>query len=219
MTKLYGVPLSPYCRKVQLAFAVRGISYELVPTVPGSDEPEFVAASPLKKIPAIETNSGAKFADSTVILSYFERKQTENSLYPANDDDLARALMIEEFADTKLAEVCSALYFQLILSPTIYGKPADEARVIELKTTLIPAQLVLFESLLPESGWVINNQYSVADVAIGAQLIGLWHADFAFDSTQLPKLAAFYQAFLARHEVQAQLAQEKAALANFANKG
>ena len=52
---LYGSSLSPFVRKV-LAFAgEKGLDIELKPTgdAPGQHGPEFLAASPLRKMPAL----------------------------------------------------------------------------------------------------------------------------------------------------------------------
>ena len=217
MNHLYGVPLSPYCRKVQLAFAYREIPYELVATTPGADGAEFLAASPLRKIPAIKTEQGHQFADSSVIIAYFEKASSDKPLYPADLGDYATALFLEELADTKLSEATSALYFQLILGPGIYGKPADEKRVEQLKQELIPAQLALLETLLPESGWLVGNSYSVADVSVGAHLINLWHADFNIDANLYPRVATFFDAFMQREEVKQHLQAERQALQHFGN--
>jgi len=219
MNQLYGVPLSPYCRKVQLAFAYREIPYELVATPPGGSGADFLLASPLRKIPAIKTEQGHQFADSSVIIAYFEKASNDKPLYPTDLGDFAKALFLEELADTKLSEAASALYFQLILSPTIYGKPADEKRVEQLKQELIPAQLALLETLLPESGWLVSNSYSVADVSVGAHLINLWHTDFKIDTNLYPRVATFFDAFMQREDVKKHLQTEQQALQHFGNAG
>lgn len=147
MTIVYGVPLSPYCRKLQLAFAYRGIDYDLVLTPPGSDDPEFAEASPFGKVPAVCTNLGHVFADSSVIVAYYEKIQPGRPLYPEDPGDFANALFLEEFADTRLSEATSALYFQKVLSPVIYGKAPDAGRVAELQTEAVPRQLSALETL------------------------------------------------------------------------
>lgn len=86
MATLYGVPVSPYVRKAMLAHEYKGVSYELKMTAPGGDDPEFVAASPFKKIPAYKTDAGVCFADSSVIVAYLEKVSSNNSLYPVDAD-------------------------------------------------------------------------------------------------------------------------------------
>lgn len=218
MNYLYGTPLSPFCRKVQLAFAYRKVPYELMMTAPGSEDAEFVVASPLHKIPAIKTEQGHTFADSSVIIAYFEKMKSGNSLYPDDLGDYARALFLEELSDTKISDATAGLYFQLILSPTIYGKPADQDRVSKLKNKIIPEQLNILEKLLPESGWLVGNSYSVADVSVGAHLINLWHANYKIDEGYYPRVTAFLDSFKQRDDVKQQFQVEQQALQQFANR-
>jgi len=214
MIKLYGVPTSPYCRKLQLAMAYRGINYEMVQTVPGSDDEDFRRASPLGKIPAIVSEAGHEFADSSVIIAYYEKLKSERSLYPDDAGNYARALFFEEYADTKLSEVTSALYFQRMINPKVFGNPSDEKRVQELVSELIPAQLALLEQMMPESGWIAGD-YSVADVAVGAMLLNLWHADFEIDASWYPRTRDFFNRFMQSDEVKRQLEMEQATFAHF----
>jgi glutathione S-transferase len=51
--KVLGIPLSPYVRKVVAVLNAKGIDYELDPIMPGGDDPEFRAVSPLGKIPVL----------------------------------------------------------------------------------------------------------------------------------------------------------------------
>lgn len=213
MTTLYGVPVSPYCRKVQLAFAFRGIQYEMAQTIPGANEPAFQAASPLGKIPAVLTAEGHQFADSSVIIAYFEKTVDGRPLYPSDAGQLARALFLEEYADTQLSEATTALYFERLIGPLALGKPTDEVRVQTLVNETLPAELSRLETLLPESGWAVENQYSVADVAIGTMLLNLTQIGEAIDPHKYPRVAAYLKAFSARPEVVAQLEQERQTVA------
>ena len=50
--KLYGVPISPFVRKARVALELKGLEYELVDNIyPGTKSPEYLAISPLGKIP------------------------------------------------------------------------------------------------------------------------------------------------------------------------
>jgi len=80
---LYGSSLSPYVRKV-LAFAnEKGIELELRPTgdAPGQPGPEFIAASPLRKMPAL-VDADFRLADSSAIVQYLEALHPEPNLIP-----------------------------------------------------------------------------------------------------------------------------------------
>lgn len=210
MAIIYGVPPSPYVRKTLLAHAIKGISAELKPTMPGSDDPEFRAASPFGKIPAYRLNDTTAFSDSSVIIAYLERTNNANSLYPEDAAEYAIALALEEYSDTKLSEVVSALYYQRIIGPMFFQHETDQTRVEDLLTNLIPAQLDYLEKTLGENPYFVGNSFSVADLSIGSHMLSLFHAKFDIDATRWPSVAAFNNAFLARSEVKTQLAQELA---------
>lgn len=210
MAIIYGVPPSPYVRKTLLAHAIKGISVELKPTMPGSDDPEFRAASPFGKIPAYRITDTTAFSDSSVIIAYLERTNNANSLYPKDAAEYAIALALEEYSDTKFSEVVSALYYQRIIGPMFFQHETDQTRVDDLLTNLIPAQLDYLERTLAGNTYFVGNSFSIADLSIGSHMLSLYHAKFDIDITRWPSLAAFNNAFLAREEVKEQLAQELA---------
>ena len=52
---VYGASLSPFVRKVLAYGAEKGLELEHKPLGLGSDDPDFLAASPFRKIPASAT--------------------------------------------------------------------------------------------------------------------------------------------------------------------
>lgn len=213
MATIYGVPPSPYVRKVMLAHALKGVVYELAITMPGSDDKEFREASPLGKVPGYRTDDGAAFADSSVIIAYLEKTSPEIKLYPQDANDYARALWLEEYGDTAMTEACAALYFQRVIGPKYFSLETDQARVSELVSELIPAVLNYVENQLGSGDWLVGDTISVADLAIGTNLVNLYHAKFEIDQTRWPKLARFKDRFMSLEAVKAQLTEENAMFA------
>lgn len=213
MAILYGVPVSPFVRKTMLAHACKGVDFELKMIPPSSDEPEFRQASPFGKIPGYRTDDGVFFADSSVIIAYLEKTVPKTKLYPEDPNDYARALWLEEFADTKMMEATAGLYFQRVIGPKFVEHKIDNARVAELVTKLIPAVLDYAESQLSYADWFVDGVISVADIAIGTNLVNLHHANFDIDSLRWPKLAEFNTRFMGLEIVKNQLKQEAVMLA------
>ena len=120
---LHGVSLSPFVRKVRVALAHKSIDYELVNVMPGAMDPEFLAKSPLAKVPVWEEN-GWSLPDSTVICAYFERANPEPALYPSDPRELAQALFWEEYADTRLVDASSPIFFQRVVHEKFFKQPA-----------------------------------------------------------------------------------------------
>ena len=80
---VYGSSLSPYVRKVIAFAAEKGIEIELKPPgdAPGQPSPDFLAASPLRKMPALK-DGAFTLADSSAIIHYFEAKHPQPPLIP-----------------------------------------------------------------------------------------------------------------------------------------
>ncbi len=83
---LHGSNISPYVRKVRVALAYKGIEYDDVQQIPFGAPPEFVAKSPLSKIPCWEEGE-LILPDSSVILSYLEHR------YPDPPPEAGRLLL------------------------------------------------------------------------------------------------------------------------------
>ena len=207
MASILGVPPSPYVRKVILAHEYKNIPYELNMVFPGSDDEEFRQASPLGKVPAYITDDGFRFADSSVIIAYLEKTNSQQPLYPTDANDYARALWLEEYADTKLTEVSGALYFQRVIGPKFMKQETDNDRCSELTDTLIPRVLDYLEAQLSDS-YFVGDQLTVADIAIGGALVNLKHASFVLGEENWPKLSKFQQMFFALPMVQKCLVNE-----------
>ena len=98
---LYGSSLSPFVRKV-LAFAgEKGIELELRPSGLQEKNPDFLAASPFRKMPAFRDGDYA-LADSSAIVHYLEAKAPEPALIPADAKLRGKTIWFDEFADTIL---------------------------------------------------------------------------------------------------------------------
>jgi glutathione S-transferase len=98
---LYGSSLSPYVRKVLAFAAEKGIELELRPTGFPNHLPEYLEASPFKKMPALR-DGDYMLADSSAIIHYLEAKQPDPPLIPVEPKLRGKAIWFEEFADTIL---------------------------------------------------------------------------------------------------------------------
>src|SRR5262245_2654867 len=96
MIKLYGFALSNYFSMVKAVLLEKGIEFELVETRT-SQESDYLAKSPMGKVPCIETEHGF-LSETQVILEYLEELKPEPALLPrdpfqrAKVRELARGL-------------------------------------------------------------------------------------------------------------------------------
>ena len=215
MPTLYGHPLSPFVRKAKLVLLEKGIEHEhehVMPTAPFNNTPEFLAMSPLGKVPAYKDGDFA-IADSSVIVQYLEQVQPKPAVLPADAKERARALMIEEYCDTRVIETIGALFQQRVVLPRFLGQEPDASRVEELLAAL-PDMLQLLEDRLSGGGdgWALASGFSLADVAVACDLRQLELAGEPLDADGFPKLTRLFEAMQQRSSYQKNLAVETAAL-------
>ncbi|HYI42478.1 MAG TPA: glutathione S-transferase family protein, partial [Sphingomicrobium sp.] len=123
---LYGSSLSPFVRKV-LAFAgEKGLELDVRPVGIGDQNPEFRAASPFGKMPAL-VDGDFRLSDSSAIIHYIEAKNPEPPLIPADPRLRGECIWFEEFADTMLSACGGKMFFNRIVAPKFLGRPGDEA--------------------------------------------------------------------------------------------
>ena len=165
MIKLYGVPLSPFARKAMLALEYFELDYENEPTFPGDESPEFRAISPLGKIPILD-HDGFTVADTSVICRYLDRISADKSIYPDDPQEEARACWLEEYADSRLVENCAGIFRERLLKPKMMNQPTDEENLANILDNTLPECLKYVESVVPESGYLVGSNLSIADLSI-----------------------------------------------------
>ncbi len=208
---VHGHPLSPFVRKVLLTLDIKGIEHTNVMVFPGDSSPAFRAMSPLGKIPVLQHDDFFT-CDSSVICRYLERVFPQAPIYPADPKLEARALWVEEYADTKLIENCAGLFQQRFLFPKMMGKPTDQAIVDNILTHGMPPVLEYMESIAPESGYFVGDALSIADISVVTCFLQAQYGDFAVDGAKYPKLGRYLTAAFATPTVTGRMAKERAAL-------
>lgn len=206
---LYGINLSTFTRKVRLALAERGIDYRLEVAPMGS--PRVRALNPLGRIPVLK-DGDTVVPDSSVIIAYLERAYPGPSLYPAAPADLARALWLEEYADTRLREVTLPFFAEQVVKPLFQGKPGD-ADVLAAASGPRDEVFTYLEAELAPGEFVPAAGLTVADIAVGAELVTYVQGAGDIDVRRWPRLAAWYSRHAARPAWATILAEEAAALA------
>lgn len=201
---LYGVPQSPFVRKARIALEEKGLSYALEAPVPGQH--------PMGKMPVLR-DGDLVVPDSSVICAYLDQTHPSPRLYPQDPADCARALFLEEYADTAMTEGMGPIVFERIVKPSFLGQPTDTAKLEELLAVAserwfgkpatvtgqpIPAVLDWLESQLPADRDSVLARFSIADVAIGAHLAWLGLAGFEIDEARWPRTARYQRAVEAR---------------------
>lgn len=190
MIIVHGVPLSPFVRKVLLTLDYKEIEYTQNPVFPGSDDESFRKISPLGKIPVLE-HDGFTIPDSSVICRYLDQKFPDKPIYPSDPQLQARASWLEEYADSKLIEGCASIFRERLLNPKFMNQPCDEAVVKEAIDVTLPPLLSYLETLVPDTGVLVGDHISIADIAVVTCFVQANYGDYKVDASVYPKLSAY----------------------------
>lgn len=193
---LYGSSLSPFVRKTLAFAAEKGIELELQPAGMGSGPPEFKDASPFGKMPGFK-DGDFLISDSTAIITYLEAIKPEPNLIPIEARARARTIWYEEFADTILIGCAGTMFFNRLVSPRFMNKPGDEAAAAKAEGEL-PAILDYLERILPQSGYLVEDRLTLADLAVASPFVNLSHLKWQADEARHPRATAYVQKILAR---------------------
>ena len=215
---VYGSSLSPYVRKVLAFAAEKGIEVELKPTgdAPGQPGPEFLAASPLRKMPALR-DGDFTLADSSAIVHYLEAKQPQPALIPTEPELRGKAIWFEEYADTVLTSCGAKMFFNRIVAPLFFKKPGDLDAADKAEREEFPPILDYLESVAPEPGsFLVGDRLTLADIAVASPFANLHHLGCAKDETRHGRLYAYVDSILSRPSFAPWIERETALLAKVA---
>ncbi|HEX8364990.1 MAG TPA: glutathione S-transferase family protein [Allosphingosinicella sp.] len=208
---VYGSSLSPFVRKVLAFAAEKGIEVESKPVGLGSEDPEFREASPFGKIPGFRDGDFA-ISDSTAIIAYLEAIRPEPNLIPTEPKARARAIWYEEFSDTILCACGAKMFFNRIVAPKFLGREGDLAAADVAERTELPPLLDYLEGRIPESGFLVEDRLTLADIAVASPFANLRHLSVAIDPDRWPKITSYVAAILDRPSFKACTDREAAFL-------
>jgi glutathione S-transferase len=190
---LFGAPVSPYVRKVLAYAAEKGIDLPLTPVGLGDQNPEFLAASPFRKMPAF-SDGDFRISDSTAIVTYLEAKHPTPAMIPADPANRARVIWFDEFADTILTGAAGPIFFNRIVAPKFMGQEGDLAAAAKAETEALPPVMDYLEGVIPASGFLVGDALSLADISVASPFVNAEHAGVKPDASKYPKLSAWIAA-------------------------
>ncbi len=201
---LYGVDGSPFVRKVQIVCLEKDIPFDME-EINIFDPPEwFLELSPAKRIPVMRDRGVATegvagtIADSSAICQYLEKKHPDPVLYPDDAFELGRALWYEEYADTLLAARIGFGFMRTLITPVAMGQPPDLEAARKAYHQQLPPLFTYLDGEIGDKEFLIGDNFSIADIAIVCQLIGLIITRVPFPSKTYPNLARYFENHLDR---------------------
>jgi glutathione S-transferase len=207
---VHGSTLSPFVRKVMVFAAEKGLVAENKIASPGPKTPEFLAMSPFGKIPAFE-DGDYTLCDSSAIVHYLEAKHPEHALIPTEARARGRAIWFDEYADTIMFAAAGPIFFNRVVA-RLMGMAGDLAAADKAEAEALPPVLDYLESVIPASGFLVEDRMTLADIAVASPFANFAHADVQIDPARFPKVTGYAAAMLARPSFAALVAKESAFL-------
>lgn len=210
---VYGSSMSPFVRKVLAFAAEKGIAVESKPIGLGSDDPEFLQASPFGKIPALR-DGDFTVSDSSAIIAYLNALDPEPALIPAEPKARARAIWFDEFSDTLLFACGGKMFFNRVVAPRFLKRDGDLEAAARAEAEELPPLLDYLEKQIPASGFLVEDRLTLADIAVASPFVNLAHC--GADLGERRALRDYVEAILARPSFSGWIARETAFLARAA---
>lgn len=209
---VFGSTLSPYVRKCMVFGAEKGLDLRLKFAGPGSPDPEFRTISPFGKIPGFR-DGDFTISDSTAIVTYLEAKFPEPNLIPLEPQARARTIWFDEMADTVMMAAGGAIFGNRFVKPRVMKLPCDHAAADQAENEQLPPILDYLERTIPDSGFLVEDRLTLADIAVASPLATLGCIGVRVDSARYPRTAAYVDAIHARPSFAAILERDRAQVA------
>ncbi len=207
---VHGSTLSPFVRKVMVFAAEKGLAIDNAQVAPGPKTPEFLAMSPFGKIPAFEDGDYA-LCDSSAIVHYIEAKHPDHPMIPTEARARGRTIWFDEYADTIMFAAAAPIFFNRVVMK-LMGRDGDLAAADKAEAEALPPVLDYLESVIPASGFLVEDRMTLADVAVASPFANFGHAAVTIDPARYPKVAAYRDTMLARPSFAALVDKERAFL-------
>lgn len=213
---IHGARPSPFVRKVIVYAAEKGIEVEVQPAGFGRGAEGYFKGSPFGKIPALE-DGDFLLCDSTAIITYMDALRPGTEMIPAEPKARARTIWYEEFGDTVVQPVGAKIFFNRVVARALKA-PQDMVAADKAEADEMPRLYDYIEGVLPDSGWLVEDRFTLADLAAACPIINVAYCSDGLDAARWPRVAAWVDAVKARPSVAAALAEEAPIVAGMIEK-
>ena len=141
-------------------------------------------------------------ADSSAIIHYLEAKHPEPALIPADPKERGRTIWFDEFADTILFACGGHDLFQPHRRAALpQARRRSCRRRMRPSGSTLPPLLDYLEGVIPESGFLVGDRLTLADLAVASPFANLAHCGVAIDAGRYPKVTRYIEAILCAAEL------------------
>ncbi|HEY6917306.1 MAG TPA: glutathione S-transferase family protein, partial [Allosphingosinicella sp.] len=128
----------------------------------------------------------------------------------------ARTIWFDEYADTLLGACGGKMFFNRIVAPVFLKREGDLAAADAAECNELPPLLDYLESVIPESGFLVEDRLTLADIAVASPFANFRLLGLKLDPARWPKTLAYADAILARPSYKPWVEKEAAFLAKTA---
>lgn len=170
MRTLHHLWLSPFCRKVRIALAEKGLEFELKAEILWERRDAFLAINPAGEVPVLVEDGGPTLADSNAICEYLDETFPDPALFPGDAAARAEVRRLVAWFDGKFnREVTENLVGEKIMKRFLrMGEP--DSRAIRAGKANIQIHLHYIAWLTERRTWLAGDTFSLADIAASAHL-------------------------------------------------
>jgi len=159
MLKLCGFHLSNYHNKIRIALLEKGVPFEEDAGCTPSQKDEFLARSPIGKVPFLELDDGRRLAESEVISEYLEEAYPQKPLLPKDAFERAKVRELITFMELHLELVARRLYGQVFFKRDISEEVKQSAQKDLVKG------IRAFKTLARFDPYIAGRELTLADCA------------------------------------------------------
>jgi len=159
MLKLCGFHLSNYHNKLRIALLEKGVAFEEDPGCSPSQKDEFLARSPIGKVPFLELDNGRRLAESEVIAEYLEEAYPQKPLLPKDPFERAKVREIIKFMELHVELVARRLYGQVF-----WKRPVSDEVKQAAEKDLVKG-IRAFKTLVKFDPYIAGKELTLADCA------------------------------------------------------
>jgi glutathione S-transferase len=115
-----------------------------------------------------------------------------------------------------LAACGGKMFFNRIVAPKFLQREGDLELADKAQCEELPPLLDYLEKVIPESGYLVEDRLTLADLAVASPFANLRHLAVDIDAAGRPRLAAYVERLLARPSFSNYVSRETAFLARAA---
>ncbi len=170
MRKLYHHILSPFCRKVRISLAEKGLQCDLISEDLSSRNPAFLTINPSGEIPVLIEGEGNTIPEHNVICEYLEEAYPDPSLLGKDLNDRVEVRRLTRWFDEKFArEVTSGLLIEKVIKSLRYSGTPNSV-TIRTSKAFLREHLQYLEWLIVRRRWLAGDIFSYADISAASQI-------------------------------------------------